>query len=622
MLQMLAFLKKDKFRNAEETTFKRRIDEEMDKLFCGQVMASGRTGVIIVALYSLIIFAQYRELSVIVWLGAMLLLYLSRHFWLRSLRHKYSNPLKNLFVFRVLDLSLFVTGLGYGYASYAFMSPTAPITMLPTMLIMMGILMISPPLLCAHPFTSIIFAVPLILGMIARLSVEAEDFFVTTSAILCAISGFALYLTYRFYLNMRKGVRLRIEKDDLFEKIVAAKSRAEETAVAKGMFLATMSHEIRTPVNGLMGMLEILKETNLDSTQANYLNTASRSAESLLQLLNDILDYSKIEVGKLELEKVPFDWVAMTGEIAMMNRVLASNKGLAFHLEIPAEGTSIVIGDPTRLRQILNNLLSNALKFTHEGSICLKVAIVTETPESVTLAMSVRDSGIGIEKNAQDKLFQKFQQASTSTTRQYGGTGLGLAISQHIAKLMGGQITITSELGKGSEFTLTVQFPKTTAQSLTTFATDSASGASHFIARVLVVEDDPISQRVAVLMLKSFGITPTVVNNAAAAIGTAEKEQFDIIFMDSHLPDMNGFDAAGIISSRKSPENADAKPPIIVAMTGADTPEDRARAKECGILWFLPKPVRKREMRLCLERFADKTRGAYDMTIPKAPDNK
>jgi signal transduction histidine kinase/AmiR/NasT family two-component response regulator len=619
---MLDFHKKDKTRNTGDIVFKQHVEDEMDKLFCDQVMASGRTGFVIVILFAAIIFTQYPRISVVVWAVAMLAVYVSRHFWLRSLRHKYSNPLKNRWDFLILKASLFLTGVGFGYASYSFLSPAAPITMLPTTLIMMGILMISPPLLSARPWTSILFGLPLLAGMIARLGVEAEDFFATTSALLCAICGFAMYLTYRFCVNMRKGVRLRLEKDALFEKIVEAKMRAEESAAAKGAFLATMSHEIRTPVNGLMGMLEILKETNLDAMQANYLNTASRSAESLLQLLNDILDYSKIEVGKLELEKVPFDWIAMTGEIAMMNRVLASNKGLAFHLDIPAEGTSIVIGDPTRLRQILNNLLSNALKFTSEGSICLKAVVQKETPEAVILALSVKDTGIGIEPEAQGKLFQKFQQASTSTTRNFGGTGLGLAISQHLAKLMGGAITIKSELGKGSEFTLTVSFPKTTETSLQNFAANPSADEDRFIARALVVEDDPISQRVAVLMLKSFGITPTVVNSAASAISASARERFDLIFMDSHLPDMDGFDAAKIISDSKGADDEDAKAPVIIAMTGADTPEDRAKAKTCGIIGFLPKPVRKREMRLCLERYADKTRNTADMTMPNPPDRR
>lgn len=587
----------------------------MDKAFLAQIQAAGRTGALIAILYAVIVFPEYQTPAIPIWLAAILGLYLSRYFWVRSLRKRYNNPLKIPHVSLIISLSLLASGSAFGYASLAFISPDEPVTMLPTLLILMGILMISPPLLSARPARSILFAVPLLIGMVLRLGIEAADIFIPTSILLCTISSFAIFLTYRFYIHARKGVRLRIEKDDLFERIVEAKKRAEESAVAKGAFLAAMSHEIRTPINGLMGMLEILKETNLDAMQANYLNTASRSAESLLQLLNDILDYSKIEVGKLELEKVPFDWIAMIGEIAMMNRVLASNKGLAFHLEIPADGTSIIIGDPTRLRQILTNLLSNALKFTHEGSILLKAAIVNETPDNLSLAISVKDTGIGIDKASQAKLFQQYQQASAETSRRYGGTGLGLAISQHLARLMGGRISLESEADKGSEFTLNVCFPKTTTQSLQNFVTDPSTKANCFIARVLVVEDDPISQRVAVLMLKSFGITPTVVNNASAALDVAGREKFDIIFMDSRLPDMDGFEAAKKITNRPPVNGSDA-PPVIVAMSGADTPEDRAKAKECGILWFLPKPVRKREMRLCLERFAGKT-GTTNAALPE-----
>jgi signal transduction histidine kinase/CheY-like chemotaxis protein len=604
---------------APDPDLKRRVSEEMDKLFCSQVTTSGKTGVLTVVLFTSILLSQYRKPEVVLWTVLIMSLYVARHFWLKRQMQRYANPCSKRSVLYMLDLTLCLTGILYGYATYRFMSPLAPITMMPTLLIMVAVLMASPPLLSARPKASIFFIIPLVAGIIVRLHFEAGDYFLETSVLLALIAIFAFYLGFRYYRNTRRGVRLALEKDDLLAKSLEEKARAEESAAAKGTFLATMSHEIRTPVNGLMGMLEILKETDLDATQANYLNTASRSAESLLQLLNDILDYSKIEVGKLELEKVPFDWIAMIGEIAMMNRVLASNKGVAFHLEIPAEGTSIVIGDPTRLRQILNNLLSNALKFTSEGSVSLKASITAEDATTVTIAISVRDTGIGISPEDQGKLFQKFQQATTSTTRRFGGTGLGLAISQHLAKLMGGDITLRSEPGKGSEFILAVPFPKSTAQSLEAFAANSSNLANdHFIARTLVVEDDPVSQRVAVLMLKGFGITPTVVNNAEAAIALSGREKFDLIFMDSHLPDMDGFDAAKAITSRKPVEGEEVKVPTIVAMSGADTPEDRAKAKGCGIRYFLPKPVRKREMRLCLEHFADKRRAT---NIPPAGNN-
>jgi len=296
----------------------------------------------------------------------------------------------------------------------------------------------------------------------------------------------------------------------------------------------------------------------------------------------------------------------MTGEIAMMNRVLASDKGIAFHLDIPAEGTSIVLGDPTRLRQILNNLLSNALKFTHEGSVSLKATIDNETPERVILSLSVKDTGIGIEPAVQERLFQQFQQANAATTRHYGGSGLGLAISQQLAHLMGGNIRLQSSPGHGSEFILTVPFQKASSDALKTYVVNPDNKPIRYRAKVLIVEDDPISQRVTVLLLKSFGIIPTVVNNGEAAIMAEARESFDIIFMDCRLPDMNGFEAARIIRKRVRDTDGEDKGPVIVALTGVDTPEDRRLARECGVVDFMTKPVRKRDMRLCLDRWVGK----------------
>ncbi len=484
--------------------------------------------------------------------------------------------------------------------------PDGPIN-LPFLMLVLGVMTLGPSIICAKPLTGLFHMLIIGVGINAGLSPDEQDYSTQGILMLTLLTSLSAGLCYHHYRGLKKNILLSLEKDSLFARLVEAKERAESTANAKTAFLATMSHEIRTPVNGLMGMLEILRETELSGSQRNYLNTASRSAESLLQLLNDILDFSKIEVGRLELEKVPFDWIAMVGEIALMNRVLAADKGIGFHLDIPPEGTSIVLGDPMRLRQIMNNLLSNALKFTHEGSVTLRAAIQSESAGKIMLSISVKDTGIGIEQEAQERLFQHYQQASAATTRNYGGTGLGLAISQQLAHLMGGNIRCNSEPGKGSEFILSVPFQKASADAMAGLANSRGARQDRFRAKILVVEDDPVSQRVAVLMLKSFGIIPTVVNTGKAAMEVEAGESFDLIFMDARLPDMNGFEAARMISARRkkrpSPEDG-VQRPAIVAMTGADTPEDRRVAAECGVVDFLSKPVRKRDMRLCLEKWA------------------
>jgi len=590
-----------------EQDIQKKCDDEMARLYVSQAHTTSIAGLVCLVPFALVTmpFPGRREIGI--WFLGMTLLFFFRWLWTMILCGK--GKLWKLDVFRryLLSFSVGLAGFGWGFATWWFGWP-GEVAQIPLLIVAIGILTISPPILSANPVAGILFVIPFVTGIIMRLRAESSDVFVPAAVMTVLAGFFAVALSFKYYFDLKKRVMLGIEKEALFDRILADKLRAEESSYAKGSFIAMMSHEIRTPISGLMGMLEILKETELTSTQSNYLNTASRSAESLLQLLNDILDYSKIEVGKLELEKVPFDWIAMTGEIAMMDRVLADEKGIAFHLEIPLESPSIVVGDPTRLRQILNNLLSNALKFTSEGHIWFRATIESEKPDRVIISFSVRDTGIGIEPEAQQKLFQQYQQAHVSTSRRYGGSGLGLAISQRLAHLMGGNIRFSSEPGKGSEFILTVPFARATPAAFNDFiASNQNVIADHYSAKVLVVEDDPVSQRVSALMLKSFGITPTVVSDGTAAVEAAKREKFDIIFMDSRLPDMDGYEASKIINGigeQADPSAAEKKSgAVIVAMTASDTPEDRLKARESGIVEFLPKPVRKRDMRQCLDRW-------------------
>jgi signal transduction histidine kinase/CheY-like chemotaxis protein len=605
----------------EDASFRARLDGEINRLLLVQAHTSSLTGLAGVLAFAVIILPHHLSERFILWTTVMTALYLLRFFWLS--RRISANPASSVGGMTRCWVYVFITlmGLGWGGAAWTFLWPREVVTQLPFLMILLGVLTLTPPILSAKPLAGYLFVVPLTTGLVLRLKTESPDAFVPATTVAILLAVFAMAVTHRHAHVSRKGMIQTIERDALLEKIEEARRRAEENAKAKSNFLATMSHEIRTPVNGLMGMLEILKDTDLTSTQANYLGTASRSAESLLQLLNDILDYSKLEVGRLELDKIPFDWVAMVGEIAMMNRVLATDREIAFHLEIPPECTSIVVGDPVRLRQILNNLLSNALKFTPEGSIWLKVNVDGEDASTVRLSFVVKDTGIGIAPDVQKKLFQKYQQASAATGARYGGSGLGLAISLQLAQLMGGTIRLESTPGMGSEFVLSVPFPKATPETLRTVSGDAAAVPRRYRVRVLVVEDDPVSQRVTVLMLKSFGITPTVVNGGGAALARAREEKFDLIFMDNHLPDMEGFDAAGEILEKSDPSSR----PMIVAITGADTPEDRQRARQCGISEYLVKPVRKRDVRVCLDKWSvrrSRLANASKEAVRPAPEEK
>lgn len=598
------------------------LDDEMARLFFQQLKTTGKSGLLGAIAMGLIVVIPYHSVSVLIWTVAISAVYILRAVIMEKVTTRNPELYLILSCRIVIYTSVCVLGILWGIAAYLFLLQTPNDIRLPLLLVFVGVMTLSGPMMSAKPFSGFLFVGPILIGIVMRLHAQVNTMFWPATVMVTILAIFTLAITYRYNDLIRKNIKLRLDKETLVDKLVKAKQQAEETARAKSAYLATMSHEIRTPINGLMGMLDILKETELNGIQENYLKTASRSAESLLQLLNDILDYSKIEVGKLELERLPFDWVAVVGEIAMMNRVLASDKGIAFHLDIPPEGTSIIIGDPTRLRQILNNLLSNALKFTNEGSVSLKVNIESETAESVVFNFSVTDTGIGISEEAQKNLFQKFQQASSSTSRNYGGSGLGLSISQQLAHLMGGQIRLRSEPGKGSEFTLTVPFPKASADTVANFCGSIDPIRSiRFSAKVLLVEDDPVSQRVAVIMLKSFGITPVVVNTGGAAVEVAQREHFDVIFMDLKLPDMEGFDAASRITNEfEKFKDSGSQTPVIVALSGADTLEDREHASSCGISEFIPKPVRKREMRQCLARHLN--RNSEPVVLHSGQENK
>jgi signal transduction histidine kinase/CheY-like chemotaxis protein len=389
------------------------------------------------------------------------------------------------------------------------------------------------------------------------------------------------------------------EQHQAMAQLIQTREEAEKANNAKSDFLAMMSHELRTPMNGVLGMLQLLETTDMTEEQVEYAALASESTEHLLKVINDILDFSRIERSELELEHIPFNLADLIASCAQSFSHSAAQRGLDLALTIPEDMRALQVqGDPTRIRQILVNLMGNALKFTEHGRVSIEPQWQSLDHELLWFTCTVRDSGIGISSERLELMFDAFQQADSSISRRYGGTGLGLPIARTLAERMGGTLRAQSEEGVGSVFTLEIPLALY-KQSLPERLPRPLTGDGHGEGRnVLLVEDNPVNQTVIEAMLRSLGFTVSVATDGAQAVRSAESLIFEAILMDCRLPIIDGYEATRQI--RQLPGCADMP---IIALTANALQGDREACLSAGMNDYLAKPFKRTDLQQILQRW-------------------
>jgi two-component system, sensor histidine kinase len=439
---------------------------------------------------------------------------------------------------------------------------------------------------------------------LAAVSLLVESVQSVPLAVLSVLFGLTMLRATREFRDINlASLRDRKAADESRHWLERAVEEARAADAAKSQFLATMSHEIRTPMNGVLGAMDLLKETPLDQRQRRLVRTAAQSGESLMEILNDVLDHSKIEAGKLALAQSPTSLHSLAMSAAALFRARAETQSLALMLDIEPDVPDGVLADGPRLKQVLLNLLSNAVKFTERGGITLRLALQAREPNAVRVRFEVQDSGVGIQADELERVFLPFTQFGGTRARLSGGTGLGLSISQRIIEAMGGRIEVTSRVGAGSNFWFTLFLPLVPEMPPRPMDSDFAGldGLDHLEGVVMLVEDNEVNRLIGTEMLRSFGLDVKVAHDGAQALQLLEQHRFDLVLMDIGMPVLDGHEATRQLRERETRLKLPRVP--VVALTAYAFESDAAKALDAGMDAHIAKPYSREQLREIVQRW-------------------
>ena len=571
-----------------------RIQSDLARLLQARLVRESTLGIwvhpILIAVVIALCWPDANHDWLLAWGGAVVLAAVLRGVWIyRASRRQ----LPERTVRNGVRVTVTLVAVAWGVGG-SFIVPTVPFeTAALFLVILAGLIASALTTLAADPLSIRGFLAGITLPVFVSLATSDQPRHLAASVVVAVFTlGMAIvarraHITLVDHLRVTARLAVSEEAAKHAEAVMRdARDLAERTARARSAFLANMSHEIRTPMNAVLGFVELILDTELSTEQRRALELVRSSSEALLMILNDILDYSKIEAEHLELESIPFDVSKVVHATASLLAVRAREKHLELLADVPPEVPRTVRGDPTRLRQVLMNLIGNAIKFTEEGEVVVSVTVYETLSDKVQLRFAVRDTGIGIAPEHVATIFKEFAQADSTMTRRYGGTGLGLAISQRLVRIMGGDLVVASEVGRGSEFAFLLTFPVESAP-IAPVADPATLGGR----RMLVVDDNQTNRRILREMLAAEGVKVDEASTATDGLAALRRAKYDLAILDVQMPDMDGFQLAAAVRA-----DAKLKRTNLLMLTSAGQRGDGERCRALGIRGYLTKPLSRADL--------------------------